>query len=106
MKIVKELDNGKLLWFDTEGYREATAQEIEEKEARIEKIKQEKERLARIKQINGEIFFRKTSLERTDYKQAKWLDGALSEEEYAPIRARRQQWRDEINALEDELASL
>ena len=42
----------------------------------------------------------KRMLERTDYKAIKFSDGALSEEEYAPIRKQRQEWRDEINKLE------
>ena len=41
--------------------------------------------------------------ERTDYKAIKFSDGALSEEEYAPIRKQRQEWRDEINKLEPQI---
>ena len=36
----------------------------------------------------------------TDYKCLKFVDGALSEEEYAPVRQYRQSLRDEINTLE------
>ena len=42
----------------------------------------------------------KKNLEESDYKALKFADGALSEEEYAPIRAERQIWRDEINEIE------
>lgn len=33
-------------------------------------------------------------------------NGAMSFEDYAPIAAQRQDWRDEINALEAEIAAL
>lgn len=45
----------------------------------------------------------KSKLMGTDYKALKFSDGALTEEEYAPIRAQRQAWRDQINALETQL---
>ena len=45
----------------------------------------------------------KRLLEKTDYKAIKFSDGALSEEEYAPIRKQRQEWRDEINKLEPQI---
>ena len=37
----------------------------------------------------------------SDYYCLKHADGALTDEEYAPIKAQRQAWRDEINELED-----
>ena len=37
----------------------------------------------------------------SDYYCLKHADGALTDEEYAPIKAQRQAWRDEINSLED-----
>ena len=45
----------------------------------------------------------KTLLRESDYKQAKWLDGDLSDEDYAPIKKARHEWRVEINRLEEEL---
>ena len=42
----------------------------------------------------------KDDLARTDYKLYKYMDGSLSEEDYAPVRAQRQAWRDRINELE------
>lgn len=45
----------------------------------------------------------KRMLERTDYKAIKFSDGAISEEEYAPVRKQRQEWRDEINKLEPQI---
>ena len=46
----------------------------------------------------------KLHLQETDYKAIKYAEGLLTEEEYAPIKAERQQMRDEINRLEAELA--
>lgn len=50
------------------------------------------------------IEIRKKQLEESDYKAIKYAEGLLTEEEYAPIKAERQQMRDEINRLEAELA--
>ncbi len=47
----------------------------------------------------------KTYLKATDYKAIKYAEGELSEEEYAPIKEQRNDWRAEINKLEDELLS-
>lgn len=48
----------------------------------------------------------KFQLSATDYQSHKHADGAMTEEEFAPIRAQRQAWRDEINALETEIQAL
>lgn len=42
----------------------------------------------------------KTLLSSTDYQAIKFAEGAISEEQYAPIREQRQAWRNEINELE------
>ena len=42
----------------------------------------------------------KAELSATDYKCLKYIDGALSEEEYAEVRAYRAELREKINALE------
>lgn len=42
----------------------------------------------------------KKKLAETDYKLMKFMEGELSEEEYAPIKVQRQEWRKEINELE------
>ena len=42
----------------------------------------------------------KELLASTDYKAIKFAEGQLTEEEFAPIRAQRQAWREEINQLE------
>lgn len=42
----------------------------------------------------------KKKLADTDYKAIKYAEGLISEEDYAPIKAERQQIRDKINELE------
>ena len=44
----------------------------------------------------------KLLLSETDYQAVKYAEGWISEEDYAPIRAERQAWRNEINELEGE----
>jgi hypothetical protein len=50
-----------------------------------------------------EIKILKSRLNATDYKAMKYFEGLLTDEEYAPIKAKRQEWRDRINALEEEI---
>lgn len=65
-------------------YREMTAEEIDQNvntpEMQIEELKQK--------------------LSDSDYKAIKYAEGLISEEDYAPIKKQRQQWRNEINLLE------
>lgn len=42
----------------------------------------------------------KYQLAETDYRAIKYAEGQYTEEEYAPYKAQRQAWRDEINKLE------
>lgn len=48
----------------------------------------------------------KAKLNATDYKAIKYAEGLLTAEEYAPIKAQRESWREEINRLESEIESL
>lgn len=45
----------------------------------------------------------KHKLAITDYQAIKYAEGLLTAEEYAPIKAQRQEWRDKINELEEQL---
>ena len=47
-----------------------------------------------------EIAELKAKLAATDYQAIKYAEGALSAEEYEPIKVQRQEWRDRINELE------
>ena len=45
----------------------------------------------------------KQKLLDSDYKAIKYAEGYLTDEEYEPIKAQRQAWRDEINSLQNKL---
>lgn len=51
-------------------------------------------------ETESRIAYLKAELADTDYLCLKFTDGALSEEEYAPIRRQRAAYRAEINALQ------
>lgn len=54
-------------------------------------------------ELQNRIIELKRNLESTDYQAIKYAEGFISETDYASIKAQRQVWRDEINALEAEL---
>ena len=54
-------------------------------------------------EIENEIAGLKQLLTQTDYKSHKHMDGAITDEEWEPVRIARQAWRDRINELEGEL---
>lgn len=56
-----------------------------------------------IQDINREINELKKKLFDTDYKAIKYSEGLLTDEEYAEVKAQRQEWRAEINRLEEKL---
>ena len=66
---------------------------------------QQLQRQAEIDEIQRKISEIKAKLSETDYQAIKYAEGFISETDYAQIKAQRQAWRDEINALEAELAS-
>jgi hypothetical protein len=53
--------------------------------------------------VFNRIMTLKDKLKATDYKAIKYAEGLISEEDYSTIKAQRQAWRDEINALQTEL---
>ena len=54
-------------------------------------------------QVKAQTIYRlKMQLSATDYAVIKIAEGAATPEEYAELIAQRQQWRQEINALESE----
>ena len=67
---------------------------VEDSTYQENKIKQEK--LDRISNL-------KSLLRNTDYQAIKYAEGQLTEEEYTPIKAQRQEWRNEINLLESKI---
>lgn len=56
-----------------------------------------------IQAINKEISELKKKLFDTDYKAIKYSEGLLTDEEYAEVKAQRQEWRAGINKLEEKL---
>ena len=50
-----------------------------------------------------EIMQLKMELSKLDYKTIKYIEGALSEEEFEEVKALKQQMRNSINELEEEL---
>ena len=52
------------------------------------------------------ILDREAKLTATDYIAAKIAEGKATKTEYADKIAERQQWRDDINAADDEIARL
>ena len=57
-------------------------------------------------ELGERILGLKLNLQKTDYQAIKFAEGEMPAEEYAPIKAQRQAWRDEINALESEIGAL
>ena len=56
-----------------------------------------------IQAINKEISELKKNLFDTDYKAIKYSEGWLTDEEYAEVKAQREEWRKRINELEASL---
>ena len=56
-----------------------------------------------IQDINREISELKKKLFDTDYKAIKYSEGWLTDEEYAEVKAQREEWRKRINELEASL---
>ena len=51
-------------------------------------------------EIASEINAFEILLNQTDYQALKYGEGQISEEDYAPIKKQRQEWRDRINELQ------
>lgn len=106
MLYVRETPNGKKQYVDITGYRPVSEQEIEAQRIAREEAERQKELDEQKQVIYNQIAELKNNFNKTRYLQEKYIDGALTEEEYEPIRQERQKWRDQINALEAELAAL
>lgn len=68
--------------------------------------KQLTEKQKQIRAIKRQINELKYNLSATDYQAIKYAEGEISEDEYAPIKAQRKEWRFEINELEKALNAL
>ena len=54
----------------------------------------------------AEIWSLKEQLRESDYKAIKYAEGWITAEDYAPIKAQRQEWRERINELEELLNNI
>lgn len=88
-----------------EGYIEITEEEyVAEKEAKkTNNYGFTKEQLEAINAIENDIKSCKKELSETDYKAIKFFEGAISEEEFKPVKERRAFLREKINSLENNL---
>lgn len=60
----------------------------------------------KVDEIMAEIRGYQLLLNQSDYKAIKHSEGLISEDEYAEIKAKREEWRVRINELEAELELL
>lgn len=60
----------------------------------------------RVDEINGEILALQQLLAASDYKALKYSEGFITEDDYAETKTLRQSFRDKINELQEELATL
>lgn len=51
-------------------------------------------------ELNFAISVCKQNLKLTDYKAIKYAEGLISEDDYKPIKAEREKWREQINNYE------
>lgn len=63
--------------------------------ASVETMAKKEVALSRIMELKQKLF-------DTDYQAIKYSEGLISEVEYAPIKEQRQEWRDEINRIEQD----
>lgn len=69
--------------------------EVRELEIVVDPVSEKRKRITELKR----------KLDETDYQAIKYAEGFINETDYAPIKAQRQAWRDEINQLELEIAA-
>ena len=120
IKVNYNQETGKVISFgkDTKPYIEITEQErkqplpdkysyyavvdgkftIKRRTPTVEEIKADE-----ATEINRQIRELKKKLFDTDYKAIKYSEGWLTDEEYAEVKAQREEWRKRINELEASL---
>lgn len=120
IKVNYNQETGKVISFgkDTKPYIEITEQErkqplpdkysyyavvdgkftIKRRTPTVEEVKADE-----TTEINRQIRELKKKLFDTDYKAIKYSEGWLTDEEYAEVKAQREEWRKRINELEASL---
>ena len=61
------------------------------------------ERAHHLEELNTELIQLRHKLSETDYLAIKFAEGEMTEEEFAPHREERRNWRARINEIEKEL---
>ena len=101
-KTIKDLKEHKIMWSNKELVENPNYQEYKNKFDEINlKIKKREAKNS----LYNQIATLKKQLSDSDYRAIKYFEGYYTEEEYAQYKAQRQEWRDEINRLEEELKS-
>ena len=85
---------------EKEGYKVKWNGEAWEYELIPAKKEDEPHELTESEKKELKIMKLKSELASTDYKTLKWVDGALSDDEYAEVRAYRAELRQRINELQ------
>lgn len=120
IKVNYNQETGKVISFgkDTKPYIEITEQErkqplpdrysyyavvdgkftIKRRTPTVEEVKTDE-----ATEINRQIRELKQKLSDTDYKAIKYSEGWLTDEEYAEVKAQREEWRSAINQLDERL---
>ena len=60
----------------------------------------------KIGKARAKIAMLKVNLRATDYMAIKYAEGEISSSEYAETKAKRKQWRTEINMYEEQIKAL
>ena len=95
-------DNARLMTEEDAAYFQAKADEATAQRNKAIQIGSINEEIIGFKQ---QIAALKRNLDQTDYQALKHGDGFLTDDEYAPVKAQRQAWREEINLYEMKIAA-
>lgn len=98
--LPEEVDEDSYICVETMLDHKPTKAEIEDITADATAHFADLERKAKIRENKAEIAELKQKLADTDYEAIKYAEGWIDSEDYAPIKAERQGWRDRINELE------
>lgn len=93
-------DNARVMTEEDSAYFQAKADEATVQRNKAIQIGNINEEIVGFKQQIAKL---KRNLASTDYQALKHSDGFLTDDEYAPAKAQRQAWREEINLLELEI---
>lgn len=99
--LPEEVDEDNYMCVETMLDHEPSKAEITDITADAEAYYAELQRQEDQRAIVAEVKELKQKLADTDYMAIKYAEGWITAEDYAPIKAQRQAWRDRINELEN-----